>query len=73
MSVRRHEPGVVAAFDDAVGVGRILDASGALVPFHCVSIVDGTRWIAEGTAVTFTRRLGPSGLLEAVDVGAGPR
>jgi len=69
---RRNETGIVSAFDDAAGVGRILDSDGTLIPFHCVSIADGTRWIAEGTAVVFHRRLGPTGLLEAVGVSAGP-
>ncbi len=72
MAGRRSESGVVSAFDDAVGVGRILDADGTLVPFHCVSIADGTRWIAEGTPVVFSRRPGPTGIIEAVDVTAGP-
>ena len=69
---RRSESGVVSAFDDAAGVGRILDGDGARIPFHCVSIADGTRWIAEGTPVVFSRRPGPTGIVEAVDVTAGP-
>ena len=72
MVVHRSESGVVSAFDDAAGGGGILDDNGRLIPFHCVSIADGTRWIAEGTAVVFSRRLGPTGLLEAVGVSAGP-
>jgi len=68
----RPEAGVVARFDDASGIGQVADRAGVLVDFHCVSIADGTRWIAEGTAVVFHRRLGPTGLLEAVGVSAGP-
>lgn len=70
MVVHRSESGVVSAFDDAAGVGRIVDGGGGLIPFHCVSIADGTRWIAEGTPVVFSRRLGPTGIVEAVGVTA---
>jgi cold shock CspA family protein len=62
------ESGTVSSFDDAAGVGRILDRDGRLVDFHCVAIADGSRRIAEGAAVTFSRRFGPTGRLEAVDV-----
>ncbi len=66
------ETGVVAAFDDAAGLGRILGDDGDTVDFHCVSISDGSRHIAEGTPVTFARRLGPTGLLEAVRISSRP-
>lgn len=59
--------GEVAAFDDHVGAGTVLDAAGSRWPFHCTSIADGSRTIAAGTAVTFRVAPGPAGL-EAVAV-----
>lgn len=72
MARRSVESGVVAAFDDAAGVGRITDRSGGSVEFHCVAIADGSRRIAEGTPVVFARRIGPTGRPEAVDVAPRP-
>jgi len=46
--------GRVRRFDDASGLGEIDDDGGGSVAFHCVAIADGTRTIAEGTAVRFT-------------------
>ncbi len=68
MARREVEVGVVAAFDDAAGVGRILDEAGDPLEFHCVAVADGSRRIAEGTRVAFTRRVGPTGRPEALDV-----
>lgn len=48
--------GVVKAFDAHAGLGEIEDQDGALWPFHCISIADGTRTIEPGTAVTFEIR-----------------
>jgi CspA family cold shock protein len=45
--------GTVAQFDDGAGLGTIVGADGTAYPFHCTQIADGTRTIAEGTAVTF--------------------
>lgn len=70
MAERPLERGVVAAFDDAAGLGRILGDDGAIIDFHCVSISDGSRHIAEGTPVSFARRMGPTGAVEAVRVVA---
>lgn len=55
-----HCRGVVADYDSAAGLGAITAADGALVPFQCIAIADGTREIAAGTAVRFVplRRLG---------------
>ena len=51
-SVRRS--GRVVQFDAFVGLGTIDSDGGESYPFHCVSIADGSRDIAVGTAVTFT-------------------
>ncbi|MEM9514011.1 MAG: hypothetical protein AAGA42_04055 [Actinomycetota bacterium] len=51
-----HRGGIVAAFDAVVGLGTVVDDSGASYPFHCVEIVDGTRTIAVGTRVEFSIR-----------------
>ena len=45
--------GVVAAFDDAAGLGEVERDDGIRFPFHCIEIADGTREIAVGTWVTF--------------------
>ncbi len=68
MAALRPEAGVVARFDDASGIGQVADRAGVLVDFHCVSIADGSRRIAEGAPVTFLRRTGPTGRSEAVAV-----
>lgn len=58
--------GIVSGFDDARGLGEI-DVHGATVPFHCVSIADGSRTIAIGTSVTFVL-LAKLGRREAGDI-----
>jgi cold shock CspA family protein len=45
--------GVVAAFDEAGGLGTIAGADGVEHPFHCIEIADGSRTIDPGTAVSF--------------------
>ena len=45
--------GMVAAFDEASGLGEVATDDGSRVAFHCVGIADGTRTIAVGTAVEF--------------------
>jgi CspA family cold shock protein len=45
--------GRVTEFDPAAGLGRIADSDGASYLFHCIEIVDGTRTIDIGQAVTF--------------------
>jgi cold shock CspA family protein len=44
---------MVAAFDEASGLGEVSTDDGSRVAFHCVGIADGTRTIAVGTAVEF--------------------
>ncbi|MBM3718757.1 MAG: hypothetical protein FJW53_07290 [Actinobacteria bacterium] len=43
--------GSVVSFDDPTGLGTVLLDDGSRVPFHCVSIADGTRSIDAGTRV----------------------
>jgi CspA family cold shock protein len=62
--------GSVETFDDPRGIGTIRAADGTAYPFHCTAIADGTRTIAEGTAVTFDVAPGTPGRWEAVDIRA---
>ena len=45
--------GHVSAFDASRGLGEIEDDSGAVWPFHCAVIADGSRRIETGTRVSF--------------------
>lgn len=45
--------GSVSEFDEASGLGVVVSDSGNLIPFHCISIADGTRTITRGTRVRF--------------------
>jgi cold shock CspA family protein len=45
--------GRVASFDEARGLGVVVDDSGQEFPFHCTAISDGTRSIEPGTRVRF--------------------
>lgn len=47
------QSGVVSAFGEREGLGEITDEAGRVWPFHCVEILDGSRTIAIGAAVTF--------------------
>ena len=51
-SVQPHL-GVVVEFDRSIGLGAVRDADGAVWPFHCIEIADGSRDIAVGTPVRF--------------------
>jgi cold shock CspA family protein len=46
--------GDVAAFDEVSGLGVLRSDSGSEIPFHCISIADGTRTIAPSTRVRFS-------------------
>lgn len=46
--------GTVIAFDPHAGLGDISDDAGGVLPFHCVSIADGSRTIEPGTKVRFS-------------------
>ena len=45
--------GTVTLFDKVVGLGEITRDDGAVVPFHCIVIADGSRDIPVGTEVEF--------------------
>jgi cold shock CspA family protein len=57
--------GVVAAFDEAAGIGIVETAAGDELGFHCTQIADGTRTIKVGAAVRFTLIAGRGGSWEA--------
>ncbi len=46
--------GRVEVFDEAVGLGAIIDEKGRRFPFHCVVIADGSRAIEVGRRVRFS-------------------
>ena len=60
--------GKVSAFDEHRGLGEITAGDGAVYPFHCTVITDGTRTIAVGAAVEFEVAAGHLGRWEAVAV-----
>jgi cold shock CspA family protein len=45
--------GRVSEFDDAKGLGTIVDGAGTTFEFHVIEIADGTRTIDVGQAVVF--------------------
>ncbi len=57
----------MVAFDEARGLGTI-EAEGKAHPFHCTALVDGTRSIEVGAAVTFEVRPAGLGRWEASEV-----
>lgn len=59
--------GVVASFDEHVGLGVIDGDDGVAYPFHCIEIADGSRAIEPGTVVTFAE-LPKLGRVEAADI-----
>ena len=60
--------GKVSVFDEHRGLGEIAADDGAVYPFHCTEITDGTRTIAVGTAVEFAVAPGHLGRWEATEV-----
>lgn len=48
--------GTVTGFDEAAGLGTVVDAEGRELPFQCIEIADGTRTIPVGAAVRYTVR-----------------
>ena len=60
--------GTVASFDKDRGLGELITPDGAVYPFHCTAIADGSRAIAVGTQVTFTIAAGHLGRLEATAI-----
>ena len=59
--------GIVTAFDEARGLGTITSSTGTRWPFHCVSLLDGSRTVEVGREVTFSVAFRVL-RLEAVDV-----
>ena len=60
--------GTVASFEKDRGLGEIVSGDGAIYPFHCTAIADGSRDIEVGKQVTFTITAGHLGRLEATDI-----
>jgi cold shock CspA family protein len=60
--------GTVAEFDESRGLGTI-DAGEDRYPFHCTSLLDGTRTVQVGTEVSFEVVAGPLGRWEAARIG----
>ena len=60
--------GVVVSFDDPRGIGIGLREDGTEYPFHCTGILDGTRTITVGEAVTFRVVAGRNGKWEAASI-----
>ena len=57
--------GSVTAFDDHRGLGEVTASDGAVFPFHCTAIADGTRTVEVGTEVRFDVVAGRLGRWEA--------
>ena len=68
-ALRAVRTGTVSHFDAQRGLGVITSASGEY-RFHCTAIVDGTRTIAENSAVFFELRAGVLGAVEATAVSS---
>ncbi len=64
----RIREGRVDTFDDPAGFGEVADGAGRRWWFHCTAIADGTRTIAEGTAVCFGVVPGRLGRWEAANL-----
>jgi cold shock CspA family protein len=59
--------GIVTAFDEARGLG-VVESGGVEHPFHCTALLDGTRTVEVGTAVSFEVRPGGMGRWEATRI-----
>lgn len=57
--------GSVSRFDEHRGLGEIAGDDGRRYHFHCTGVADGSRTIAEGTAVRFDVVAGRLGRWEA--------
>jgi cold shock CspA family protein len=60
--------GVVEVFDDPRGLGEVRSDDGAVHPFHCTAIADGSRTIEVGTPVRYRIVAGRLGRWEAADI-----
>lgn len=61
----RPSLGRVTSFDARRGLGIVTDSEGATFDFHATAIVDGSRLIESGVAVTFSVVPGHRGRYEA--------
>jgi cold shock CspA family protein len=71
--MRDRGTGVVAEFDEGRGLGTIRADDGAVLPFHCTAIADGTRTIPVGQRVAFDVVAGLVGRWEASSVTPAAR
>ncbi len=62
---RRPRLGTVSDFDEARGLGIVVEAGATGFAFHCTAIADGSRRIDVGTTVTFVVVPGHRGVWEA--------
>ena len=60
--------GVVDEFDERRGLGTIIADDGAVLPFHCTAIADGSRTVEAGRRVQFRVAPGLSGRWVATGV-----
>jgi len=65
MATQQPHRGTVSRFDEPRGLGEVTAEDGTAYPFHCTAVADGSRTIAEGTAVTFEVAAGRMGRWEA--------
>lgn len=68
MAALRTFTGTVTTFDEPRGLGEVTGEDGTAYPFHCTQIADGSRTIAEGTAVRFEVVPGRMGRWEAAGI-----
>ena len=61
--------GTVEAFDEARGIGTVVDDEATPYRFHCTALTDGTRSVAVGTRVVFEAVPAHLGQLEARAIG----
>jgi cold shock CspA family protein len=61
--------GSVVDFDEERGLGTI-EVGEKRYPFHCTALLDGTRTVAVGTAVTFEVAPGHLGTWEAARISS---
>jgi hypothetical protein len=66
--VDRRLEGLVAEFDEHVGLGAVATPAGDRFGFHCTRIAGGGRTIPVGVPVTFVVVPGRQGRWEAGDV-----
>ena len=68
MAVSPPRKGTVSTFDEAAGLGTVVDADSRSWTFHCTRISDGSRSIDVGAGVMFQIGPGAPGRWEATSV-----